>query len=189
MKTTALAALLLLPFSTTASAVDYQDGMQKYVAEQVMDWVQSPVIIQAVQARNAATGVLSEEQIIAMDGTWRAEVGQAAMPTIDPVLKSAASDFLREKAKASEGHISEIFVMDAKGLNVAASTITSDYWQGDEDKFLQTFLKGPDAVHISEVELDESTQTYQAQVSFVLRDPATQTPIGAITLGLNADLF
>lgn len=189
MKITALAAVLILPFSTVVMAADYQDGMQKYVAEHVTDWLQSPVIIQAVQARNAVTSGLTEEQIIAMDGSWRAEVGQTASPTIDPVLKSAASDFLREQAAASDGRIAEIFVMDAKGLNVAASTITSDYWQGDEDKYQQTFLKGPDAVHISEVELDESTQTYQAQLSLVLRDPATLTPIGAITLGLNADLF
>ena len=85
--------------------------------------------------------------------------------------------------------IAEVFIMDAQGLNVAASAVTSDYWQGDEAKFQQTYGVGPDAVHISEVELDESTQTYQAQVSLSLTDPATGALIGAVTFGLNAQAF
>ena len=40
-----------------------------------------------------------------------------------------------------------------------------------------------------EVELDESTQTYQAQLSFTLVDPATGAAIGAVTVGVNAETF
>ena len=64
----------------------------------------------------------------------------------------------------SEGLFTEIFVMDAVGLNVAASDTTSDFWQGDEAKWQQTYSAGSGAVHISDVELDESTQSYQSQV-------------------------
>jgi hypothetical protein len=78
-------------------------------------------------------------------------------------------------------------MMDARGLNVAASSVTSDYWQGDEEKFTATYPLGPDAVHISEVEFDESTQTFQAQVSLPVTDPATGAVIGAITIGVAAD--
>ena len=81
----------------------------------------------------------------------------------------------------------EIFAMDDKGLNVAQSDVTSDYWQGDEDKWQQTYLVGAGAVHISEVELDDSTQTYQSQVSVTVVDPETNAPIGAITFGINVD--
>ena len=77
--------------------------------------------------------------------------------------------------------------MDARGLNVAASGVTSDYWQGDEAKFRETFGKGPRAMHISEVEFDESSQTFQSQLSVPIVDPVTQEPLGAITVGLNAE--
>ena len=77
--------------------------------------------------------------------------------------------------------------MDAVGLNVAASAVTSDYWQGDEDKFLKTYPMGPGAVHFSDVEFDESTQTYQAQISIALTDPATGSVVGAMTVGVVAD--
>ena len=77
--------------------------------------------------------------------------------------------------------------MDAQGLNVAASDMTSDYWQGDEAKHSETYGAGPDGFHISEIEFDDSTQRYQAQVSFTLIDPATGSAIGAVTVGVDAE--
>ena len=77
--------------------------------------------------------------------------------------------------------------MDQRGLNVAASHATSDYWQGDEAKFTQSFGLGAGAIHCGDIEFDESSQTYQGQVSVSIVDPETQAVIGAITFGLNAD--
>ena len=75
--------------------------------------------------------------------------------------------------------------MDALGLNVAASAATSDYWQGDEAKWQETFGNGSGEIHISEVEFDDSTGSYQSQVSLPIRDPDTNELIGAITFGVN----
>ena len=77
--------------------------------------------------------------------------------------------------------------MDAQGLNVAQSDVTSDYWQGDEAKWQETYNTGN--VHIGDVELDESTQTYQAQVSLPIFDPESNAVIGAATFGVNLELL
>ena len=79
--------------------------------------------------------------------------------------------------------------MDAKGLNVGQSAITSDFWQGDEAKFRDTYLVGADALHFSEIELDESTGRYQAQISFTVSDEATGESLGAVTVGVDAELL
>ena len=89
--------------------------------------------------------------------------------------------------KERGGQVLEIFVMDNRGLNVAQSDVTSDYWQGDEAKWKKTYSVGPDAVFVDEVELDESSQTFQAQISMSIKDPATNAVIGAITVGVNVD--
>ena len=81
----------------------------------------------------------------------------------------------------------EAFVSDARGALVCMSGRTSDYYQGDEAKWQKTFLVGPDAVFVEEVEMDESTQTFQSQVSMSIVDPATGEVIGAITVGVNID--
>jgi hypothetical protein len=90
---------------------------------------------------------------------------------------------------AGGGLFTEIFVTDSVGLNVAASDVTSDYWQGDEAKFTESFGAGPGAVHLGEIEFDESTQMYQSQVSVPVLDPESGAPIGAATFGVNVELL
>lgn len=77
--------------------------------------------------------------------------------------------------------------MDAKGLNVGQSDVTSDYMQGDEDKWQKTYPVGPDAVFIDEVEFDDSSGQFQSQANATVTDPATGQAIGAITLGINVE--
>jgi hypothetical protein len=161
--------------------------MEAYLESSLRVWAEDPVIIQAVAAQNARTADLPQSEIDALDAAWRSEVNAASRPTISPVLQSAASDFLRARVAESGGMITEVFAVDARGLNVASSGVTSDYWQGDEAKFSQTFPNGPDAVHFGEIEFDESSQTYQGQISFTLTDPATGEPVGAMTVGVNAE--
>ncbi|MDE4134999.1 hypothetical protein PXK00_17960 [Phaeobacter sp. QD34_3] len=180
---TALFTLVLSP----VWANDFEPSMRAYLETNVRDWAQSPVLIDAINGQNARTSGYAQADIDAMDTAWRAEVGTASTPTITPVMQNAAADFLREQVSKSGGRITEVFVMDAHGLNVAASNVTSDMWQGDEAKFQQTYPVGPDAVHFGDVELDASTQTYQAQISLTIVDPATGAPIGAMTVAVDAE--
>ena len=136
-------------------------------------------------AQNDANAGLTEADIIALDNAWRAEVGAGDAPLINRVMSSPVSDQLRRNKEMAEGLITEVFVMDNRGLNVAQSDVTSDYWQGDEDKWRASFGAGAGAIHIGEVELDESTQTYQSQISIAISDDAGV--IGAITFGINLE--
>ena len=170
-----------------AQAIEYQPAMQSFLDGQILPWAQDAVLVQAITAQNLAHAGLDAARIDAMDQTWRAEVGSGHTPTIDAVLMNAAADFLRARVAETGGRITEVFIMDNHGLNVAASDVTSDYWQGDEDKFQKTYDLGAGAVHFSEVEFDESSQTYQAQISITLTDPATGQPIGAMTVGIDAE--
>lgn len=184
---TAMATLALL--TTPLAAAEADGAMEKYAVERAAEWLKTDAVVAAIMAQNARTSGLSAEEIDALDKDWRAQVGRDDAPLISSVMDSPVSIELSDHVADRGGMIAEVFIMDAQGLNVAASAVTSDYWQGDEAKFQQTYGVGPDAVHISEVELDESTQTYQAQVSLSLTDPATGALIGAVTFGLNAQAF
>ena len=105
------------------------------------------------------------------------------------MLGAPASARLVAARDGAVGLFTEIFAMDDKGLNVAASDVTSDYWQGDEAKWKSTYAVGAGAVHISEVEFDESSQSYQAQVSVTVVDPDSGAPIGALTVGVNVEFL
>ncbi len=176
----------------TASAVpafanEYESRMQDYLDAQIMSWAQSDVLIAAIRAQNETTTAYSQAQIDALDQAWRSEVGLSERPTIDPVLSNAASEFLRGVVTEAGGTVTEVFVMDARGLNVAASDVTSDFWQGDEPKFSETFPNGIGAVHFGEVEFDESSQSYQGQISISIADPSNGEVVGALTVGVDAE--
>jgi hypothetical protein len=171
-------ALIILPFN--AYAVD-KAAADKILAEKVATWLNSPEVISAVKAQNEKNAALTDADITALDEKWKA--GDAA--TVDPVLTNALSTYLKGIVSNGGGLYTEIFVMDNKGLNVGQSDKTSDYWQGDEPKWQKTFQAGAGAVDISEVELDESTQTYQVQISTTISDGGT--PIGAVTVGFDAE--
>lgn len=184
---TILFATTLSALALPAAANDFQPAMETFLNDQIMTWAADPVIVDAVRAQNARTAGLGQDQIDALDQAWRGEVGKPATPTITPVLENAAADFLRAQVDASQGRITEIILMDARGLNVAVSAITSDMWQGDEEKHSETYMLGAGAAHFSAIELDESTGRYQGQISFTLVDPATGDAVGAMTVGIDAE--
>lgn len=185
MTATCALGLLAAPLIADETA----DAMSRYAAEKTAEWLQSDAVVSAINSQNVRTAGLSAAEIDGLDKNWRAQLGQVDAPLILSVMSHPLSAYLTKHVTESGGRITEVFVMDAQGLNVASSTVTSDYWQGDEAKFQQTYGIGPEAMHVGEVELDESTQTYQAQVSLSLTDPATGAVIGAVTFGLNAQAF
>ena len=184
-----LAALCAAPVlaADTNSDNEYAPHMEMYMTLTVSNWVADATVLDAIRAQNAKTSGLSEAEIIALDDEWRASDETGALQR--GVLETASSDFLRDMVAASDGMVSEVFVTDAVGLNVAASVATSDYWQGDEDKFSMTYSVGVDAIHIGDMEVDASTGAYQGQASMTITDPDTGAPIGSVTVGLLPDLF
>ncbi|MBE9557114.1 MAG: hypothetical protein IMF08_09685 [Proteobacteria bacterium] len=179
--------MFLAPMAHAAGENDA--AIRKLVDSQVKGWISDPALIDAIKAQNGKYAGLSQADIDALDKKWRAETDASVKPMIDEVLGRAASKKLVGHKNSGEGLFTEIFVMDNKGLNVAQSDTTSDYWQGDEGKWQKTFLAGPDGLFIDEVEFDESTQTYQAQVSVSIADPDSGEAIGAITIGVNVELL
>lgn len=186
MKATFFATCLAVLAAPAAYAVDLSPAMRAFFETNVASWSEDPILRDAIASQNSQTANYDLARIEELDLAWRAEIGGGATPTIDSVVLTPASDFLRTRVAASGGTITEVFVMDAQGLNVASSGVTSDYWQGDEDKFQKTYPLGAGALHFSEIEFDESSQSYQAQISVTLTDDAGQA-IGAMTIGIIAD--
>lgn len=176
----------LLAAAPALAADDFTPALQAYLASDIAPWAADPVLVAAILAQNTVTGGYDQAKIDALDQEWQATVGTGGNALVAGVLTGPAADFLRAKIAESGGTVTEAFVTDAKGLNVAASDMTSDYWQGDEDKFLKVF-PAPDGVFISDVELDESTQRYQGQISLTITDPATGAAIGTLTVGVDAE--
>ena len=139
-----------------------------------------PVIVAAVKAENEKGKSLN--QIKAMDKKWKATAGVADY--MKALMTSECGNHIKT-IQNGKAFYAEIFVMDNQGANVAMTDKTSDYWQGDEAKFKESYKGGAGAVHIGEVEFDDSAQAYLVQVSVPVKDNGKV--IGAITFGVDVD--
>jgi len=171
----------------TVVADPVHDELMSLAKSNIQKWINDPVLITKILSQNKAHASTSQDKIISMDKTWRSETQSSKSPFIDSIMTSSASDYLRAVKSKNAGLFTEIFVMDNKGMNVAQSDVTSDYWQGDEAKWQKTYSIGSGAIHIGKIKKDESTQKLQAQVSMAITDPSTNHVIGAVTVGINVD--
>ena len=163
----------------------YRVPLRAYAEAQLTGWIENAGLIDAIRAQNDAHAGLTQADIDQLDLDWRAQRKLDDQPLIDRLLSQPASEWLRAQQSETANFVTEVFAMDNKGLNVAQSVETSDFWQGDEAKWQKTYGNGSGDIHISEVEYDESTGTYQSQVSMPISDPASGELIGAITFGIN----
>ena len=170
-----------------ASANEFAPQIKEILDTKLMAWTKEPAVIEAIRKQNQAHAGLDAAKIDELDKDWRAQAKAGGGPLVDDLLNRAASKYLGKMKSGVNGLVSEVFVMDNKGLNVAQSDVTSDYMQGDEAKWKKTYPVGSDAVFIDEVEFDDSSETFQCQVSVTITDPATGKPIGAATFGINIE--
>ena len=185
-----IAFLGLAGLATTAAAgPDHVGPITQLVNDSLRAEVTTPGVIAALQARDAQNAGVDQSRIDALDSQWRQEVKAGGGPLMDATLGTPASGELRAMQAKHGGLVTEVFVMDNLGLNVAQSDPTSDYWQGDEAKWQKTYPVGAGSVFVDDVEFDESSQALQAQVSFAIADPATGQAIGAATVGINVDML
>lgn len=180
-------SVFILAIASFTNAFAQSDELAELGKTTFGKWLNHDMVFSAIKAQNQQNSGLSEADIIAQDKQWRAETSAASQPLIKRVLGNALSAYLSGVKGDAAGLYTEIFVMDNKGINVGQSDVTSDYWQGDEAKWQKTYLMGADAIHVSDVEMDESSQQFQAQVSLPVVDPANGEVIGAVTVGINVD--
>lgn len=146
----------------------------------VKKWGENPTLIAAVKEQNAKK--ISLDAIQKRDKEWMATTGLDEQ--MKALMKNAAASELNQ-LEATKPYFFESFLMDNQGANVAMTNKTSDYWQGDEDKFTNAYKGGAGGVDISKSKFDDSAKAYLVQISVPVVDAGSV--IGALCVGINLD--
>jgi hypothetical protein len=135
-----------------------------------------PVTVISIGASNDATPRSTRPASTARQGMEGRDQGEK-QPLIAEMLSSPLSNYLLYLQAQSGRLYTEMFVMDDKGLNVGQSSVTSDYWQGDEGKYQKTFRSAPTPIFIDEAEFNDDSKTWRAQLNFTwsIRNPASRS--------------
>lgn len=139
-----------------------------------------PVIVRAVRSQNNEQ--LSMETIQKRDSDWRSAQEENALQR--SIGHSPASQVLKTIVERNPD-FNEAFATDDQGANVAMFPATSDYWQGDEDKWIKSFNDGDGKQWIGDIEMDDSTGTAAVQVSVPILDQGRT--IGVLVIGITQE--
>jgi len=166
---------------------DYEPMARALVTEILYGDLHRPFVIEAIRAQNERDIDTDDAAIVEFEQQWYRESLDGYGPLISQVDQNSVSTYLRTLKAQSDALYTELLVMDKRGFLVAQSDIATDYFQGDERKFLLTFPRGAGEIFVDLVAYDASVQAIQSQVSFTIVDPDTGEPIGAATVGVNGD--
>lgn len=151
--------------------------MAEYMAASVDAYVFRSILDAAVLARvphirEAAAGgsrrPFDARAAMELDRQWLSDPASAAERSA--LLESAASRFLADLGRHDSVN-REILVTDRHGRLVAASNVTSDYFQADEDWWRQAFDEGRGRVGISDVHHDSSAGVYAFEIAVPVPAP------------------
>lgn len=147
------------------------EEMAQYVAGSVDAYFFRSILDTAVLARvpeirraaeEGSTRAFDEGAAFSMDRDWQRDGAAAAKQT--GLLDSPASRFLAE-LRQSDPVFQEILLTDRYGRLVAASNITSDYFQADETWWYQAYDQGRGRISVSDVRRDESAGVYAFEIA------------------------
>jgi methyl-accepting chemotaxis protein len=137
----------------------------------------SPEVVALAETANAARDNRNPtelaQDISRQDDAWKAEA-EAASALVAQIEGSTTSDYLRSFQAAFPENV-EVFLTDARGLNLAMTGRTGDYLQADEDWWQATYNEGRGGVYIGEVSYDDSSQSWALDIGVPI-----QTPAGAV---------
>lgn len=147
----------------TAGAVD------AYVFRRILDaslLARVPDVRRAAADGNAKSFDLQRVQ--EMDRQWQKDGADSAAQS--GILATPASVFLADLV-SNDSVYREVLVTDLKGRLVAASNITSDYYQADEQWWRNAFDNGRGRVGVTDVERDQSANVYAFEIAVPVYAP------------------
>ena len=184
MRFVILAVLALFTVSAMAQKVEIPpDELQQLLrvkVRAVQRLAANKVVIEAVKQQNARHMSLGEVKQIDKEWTSTKE-----LTSFKKSLQTNPSGAYLKKHVTRNPTYGEAFLTDDQGANVAAYPATSDYWQGDEEKWSACFNKGHGKIFVGPVKYDDSSKTHQAQISVPVMD-GSQT-IGVLVVGVKLD--
>lgn len=134
-------------------------------------------VVEAVRTANEKNAKLTMTEILGQDERWRQT--DHLDDFIKPFMTNDCAKFLVDFQEANDG-FPEIFVTDQRGLIVAETNRTSDYYQADEDWWTVAFDSGRGMSHYGQIEYDESARSESIALHVPVTDLETGKAIGVV---------
>jgi hypothetical protein len=176
-KTFSILFCFVLLISSVAQGENIPPKLQQEIAK-ITKYANNETVTQSVQAQNQKR--IAMEEILKMDRDWIR--GSISPDFVKTLMENNCALKLKELVKEIPSSM-EAFAMDDQGALVCITQKTSDYWQGDEPKWIDSFKGGTGQTVVSKREYDQSTKSTLLHVSVPIMDQ--QKAVGVLCVGIN----
>ncbi len=144
-----------------------------------------PLIAEAIYPSNQSYQGMSEEVLAAkiqsIEDSWNTP---AARPLLARILTSRASLALRRYVQVDPSFL-RISTTDMRGGTVTATRKPFDYFQGDEESWLNIYADGRGAMGLTEIDYDEVTKANHISIGVPVFEQGTGQFAGVIHANVN----
>ena len=165
---------------------EHETLLAHHIAAYLLSDLQTQVDLHANIANREPFTSLSE--ILNLDSKWQALAPSQPSELAANLLSLPTSKALAAWQASFDGLVTETFLMDEMGAVTALSQLTSDFWQGDEEKFSATVGKKPGEIILSDLIYDSSVRRFQILAATPLYNSNTGKFSGAVAIGLDIEL-
>jgi len=177
-----LFVMACLPIREGFSAEPAPPALVQYARQNLAQLGRSPVIVKEVSNQNSRN--LNMDEVKRNDDRWRSTRGIAEF--MRPLMNSQCAGYLRAIQK-SKKYFMDITVVDSRGVSVAMSEKTREYWHRDREFFTQVMNGAEGSLFVGDMEFDTSLQIYMVHVGVPVYEG--DRVIGAISIGIDVDQF
>jgi hypothetical protein len=158
-----------------------QAATKAFVKEKLLQHCTNQIFVAETKAQNAKG--ISSTEIQNIDRQW--QEAEEELPIMTEKLGNRCAAEVARIARENPA-IVEAFVMDNQGAVVGENNLTSDYWQGDEEKWINSYNNGRGGLDVGQAKFDRSANAVIQQISLPVFD-SDGTVIGAVTFGVSTE--
>ena len=182
MMTVAIVFIILTTACSFAIAEEKEsrEAWFRKVVDEMQTWSSHPVIIEALKTANREN-TMTMEEILEKDKEWRSS--KEITPFIQQFLTNDVAKYLQQIQAEGKGLFAEIEITDVKGVIIAETSKTTDYYQADEAWWQHAYQEGEGNTFRSKPDYDESSHSYNIEVAMPIRDQDNGVIIGIVKTG------
>jgi len=157
-------------------AREVEDVLQKKMTL-VEQLAADPMVVEAVRTSNRQQQAITKAEILQLDEKWQRTEG--INDFVKSLMTNECAKILAEFEFAHEG-FPEVFVTNERGLIVAETNKTTDYYQADELWWVDAYNDGAGKSHYGEIEFDKSAGSECISLHVPVIAPETGRAISVI---------
>lgn len=169
--------LSLMLNSTSFLTFAYENNELSQPIDQLEQLAQNPNLLALARKHD---GQLDLDQIRENHQVWLKKPN-----TRNAQLDGKMQRYFKQLLNAPDSPFTELVLMGTQGETLAAYPINHNYWQGNEDMFINVMAS--ENLYIDTLNWDEHTQTISAQISVPVMDEAGEL-FGVLTGAVKASL-